>query len=229
MAEITNNPSRSEYEALDKAKDFWAKYGKGVLIALGAIVVLGGGWLAYKSFVKDPKEAKANDAIWRSQLYFGEDSLQKALKGDGPALGAERVASQYDGTKQGNLANYYAGVISLRSGDNDKAVKYLKDFSTDSKIIQARAYKLLADAYANLNKNSDALANYKKAAHEFEQDFQGSAEYLFYAGYFADKVMNDKKAATEIYQELVKKFPGSSQSADAEKFLAQAGVYKSED
>ena len=88
---------------------------------------------------------------------------------------------------------------ALKLGDYNKAMKYLKDFSTDAHQVQARAYKLLGDAYANLGKNADALDNYKKAAHEFKSDRQGSAEYLYFAAYFADRVMNDKKQATELY------------------------------
>ena len=58
-------------------------------------------------------------------------------------------------------------------------------------------------------RNSDALSYYKKAAHQFEEDEQASAEYLFMAAYFADRAMNDKKQATELYKEIKKKYPQS--------------------
>ena len=100
-----------------------------------------------------------------------------------------------------NTTPYYsynsAGAAALETGDNNKAVTHLKDFSTDAKQVQARAYKLLGDAYANLGKNAEALESYKKAAREFEKDEFNSSEYLFFAAYFADRVMNDKKQAIE--------------------------------
>ncbi|HEY0356532.1 MAG TPA: tetratricopeptide repeat protein, partial [Flavisolibacter sp.] len=169
------------------------------------------------------------EALWKAETYFMEDSVQKALKGDGQFAGAEKVASQYDGTAAGNLADFYAGAMALKAGEFQKAVKHLEDFETESKPVQARAYKLLGDAYAGINKNADAFKSYKKAASEFEKDRQNSSEYLFFAAYFADRVMNDKKQAIELYKELVKKYPETARGVEADKYLAQAGVYKTEE
>jgi len=225
MAEVKQVRQKHEGDPLDKARDFWAKYGRTVIIVSVAIIVIGGGYLGWKYLIKEPKEQKAADAIWKAQDYFEKDSVKQALNGDRQFPGFEKIASQYDGTKSGNLADLYAGILALKSGDNNKAVSHLKDFSTDSKQVQARAYKLLGDAYANLGKNSDALSNYKKAAHEFEADRQGTAEYLYVAAYFADRIMNDKKQATELYKELVSKHGDSQFRDEAIKYLAQLGVY----
>ncbi len=230
MAEVKHVREKTDSDqVVDKARDFWSKNGRIFLIISGAIILLGGGYLAYKYLVQAPKEQKAAETIWKAEDYFAQDSLAKALAGDGQYAGFEKVISQYGGTKTGELANFYAGATALKAGDNNKAVKYLEDFDTDAKQIQARAYKLLADAYANLNKNTDALSNYKKAARAFEDDRQTSSEYLFYAAYFADRVMNDKKQAIELYKELKEKYPTSQYGYEADKFLAQAGVYKTED
>lgn len=215
-------------QVVERAKDFWEKNGRSILMVLGAVIVIVGGWLAYKYLIKEPKEEKAQEAIWKAQDYFADDSLKQALSGDRQFAGMEKIASQYSGTKAGNLAKYYAGAIALRSGDNNKAVQYLKDFSTDAKQVQARAYKLLGDAYANLGKNSDALDNYKKAAHEFEKDELDAGEYLYFAGFFAARVMNDKKEAIELFKELKSKYP-SQFGTEADRFLAQMGEYKTED
>ena len=155
--------------------------------------------------------------------------MKLALSGDRQFPGAEKVATQYSGTKTGNLASLYAGISALKTGDNAKAVKFLKDFSTDAKQVQARAFKILGDAYANLGKNSDALSAYKKAAHEFPADKQSSAEQLFFAAYFADRVANDKKEAISLYKELLKDYSDSQFSGEAQKYLAQAGELKSDD
>jgi len=231
MAEVKHpvrHTSQNEL-VIERAKDFWTKYGKIATIVAAAIIILGGGYLAYKYLIVQPKAQKAEEAIWRAQDYFAQDSLDKALKGDGQSAGFERIASQYKGTDAGELANYYVGVIALKQGDNNKAIKYLKAFSTDAQQIQARAYKLLGDAYANAGKNSDALNSYKKAAREFETDKTNSAEYLMYAAYFADKVLNDKKQAEELYKEIITKFPNTQPGDEAGKYLAQLGVYKVED
>jgi hypothetical protein len=227
MAEVKHPRHKTENEVVvDRAKDFWGRFGKVIMIASAAVIVVGGGYLAYKYFVKAPKEQKAAEAVWKAESYFGMDSMAKALSGDAQYAGAEKVASQYGGTQAGNLANFIAGVAALKAGDNAKAVKFLKEFKTDARQVQARAYKLLADAQANLNQNNDALANYKKAAHEFEADQQSSAEYLFFAAYFADRVVKDKNQSIELFKELKQKYNNTQFSFEADKYLAQAGVYK---
>ncbi|MBA2745772.1 MAG: tetratricopeptide repeat protein [Flavisolibacter sp.] len=226
MAEVKQAPPRAENEVVvDRAKDFWSTNGRIIMIAGAALLILIGGFFAYNSFISGPKEKKATEAIFKAEEYYRMDSLQKALNGDGQFPGFERVISQYGGTEAGNMAKFYAGSIYVKTGDMDKAIKYLKDFSTDADQVQARAYKLLADAYADKGQNSEALSNYKKAATAFEDDAVSSPEYLFMAAYFADKVMNDKTQAIELYKQVKTKFPRSNFAMEASRYLGMAGVY----
>ena len=112
--------------------------------------------------------------------------MKLALNGDGINPGFEKIISQFGGTKAGNLARYYAGSAALKMGDFNKAVKYLKDFETDAKQVQARAYKLLGDAYAELGKNKEALDSYIKGGREFPEDEANASESLYMAAYLAD-------------------------------------------
>jgi len=227
MADKTNVQDSSEV-VIAKAKDFWGKYGKMLTIASVIIIVLAGGWYAYRTYVQKPKEAKAADAMFKAEEYYRLDSVNLALNGDGQNWGFLKVIDKYGGTKSGKLANYYAGSCYIKLNDNEKALKYLKKYSGDSKLVQARAYKLMGDASADLGKNNDALDYYKKAAHHFEKDETTSAEYLFYAAYLADRVMKDPKQAIELYKELKQKYPKTNQGREADNFLAQLGVYNSE-
>jgi TolA-binding protein len=110
-------------------------------------------------------------------------------------------------------------------GDNAKAAQHLDKFETDSKPVQARAYKLLGDAYAGQGKNGDALSSYKKAARYFEEDDQNASEYLFMAAYFADRVVKNRSEATDLFKELKEKYPRTQYGFEADKYLAQLGVY----
>jgi tetratricopeptide (TPR) repeat protein len=151
--------------------------------------------------------------------------LDKALNGDGQTLGFEKIISQYGGTKAGELAKFYAGSIYLKKGAFDKAVKYLKDFDTDAPQVKARTHKLLADAYAEQGKGKDAVDEYKKAAAAFEEDDVAASEALFMAGYLADKVLNDKTQAIDLYKQVKTRYTQSQWSFEADKYLAQNGVY----
>ncbi len=226
MAEIKVVERRTEQpEVVDRARDIWALYSRYIIIGLIALLVLVGAFLAYKYLYKQPREEKASEALFKAQQYFAVDSFRLALNGDALNPGFLKIASNYGGTKAGGLAHFYAGAAYLQSGDAVNAVKQLKDFGTGSKPIQARAYKLLGDAYAATGKNADALDAYKKAAHHFEDDDQNASEYLFMAGYFADRVMKNKSEAIALYKELKEKFPRTQYGFEADKYLARLGVY----
>lgn len=226
MAETKHAVQRDHDQVVvDRAKDFWGRYSKPVLIGSAAIILLCAGYLIYKYWVKLPKEEKATEAMFKAEEYYRFDSLNMALNGDGLNAGFLKIIKSYDGTKAANLAEFYAGDIYLKQGNFSNAVKYLKDFETDSKQVQARAYKLLGDAYAEQGKNSDALNYYKKAAHHFEKDDDNSSEYLFIAAYFADRVMKNQKEAIDLFKELKDKYGKTQRGFEAEKYLAQLGVY----
>ena len=209
-----------------KAKDFWSKFSKPIMIASAVVIVAVGGWYIYQNFFKKPKEEKAVEAMFKAEEYYRLDSANLALNGDGQYDGFLKIISKYGGTDAAKLANFYAGDCYIKLNDNEKAVKYLKKFSSSAKSLQARAYKLIGDAYGDMGKNADALSYYKKAARHFEGDENNSAEYLMYAAYLADKVIKDPKEATVLYKEIKEKFPKSQQAFEADKYLAQLGVYE---
>ena len=221
---------------VERAKDFWARYNRPVMIVCAAIILVGGGYLGYRKFYKEPEEEKAGDAMFKAESYHrnalispNPDSLIRlALNGDGANPGFVRVISKFKGTDAANISKLYAGECYLMLGDNANAVKYLKDFKTGSNLFQARAYKLLADAYADLGKNKDALEYYKKAASHFKEDAENSSEALFLAAYLAQTKMNDTKQAIDLFKELKEKFPNTQRGNDADKYLARLGVYRTE-
>jgi predicted negative regulator of RcsB-dependent stress response len=214
---------------VERAKDFWTRNNRLVMMLGLAVILLGGGYLAYKKLYKEPQEVKAQEAIFKAEEYFRADSVRLALNGDGVNPGFAKLADRYSGTRAGELARFYAGACYLQLGDARNAEKNLEDFSTDAPQIQARAYKLLGDAYAEQGKNSDALSNYKKAAHHFEQDEPNASEYLYWAAYFAHRVQNNAAEATNLFRELKNKYPRTQRGIEADKFLGQLGVYTSDD
>lgn len=226
MADKKNvDESLNDEMVIAKAKDFWGKHGKKLSIVSIAVIALIAGWYGYQNFIKKPKDTKAVDVLFKAEEYFRMDSINKALNGDGQNFGFLKVIDKYSGTDAANLASYYAGSCYIKLNDNKNAIKYLKKFSTDSKPVQARAYKLLGDAHADLGENAEALSYYKKAARHFEKDDVNSAEYLFTAAYLADRVIKDSKEAIALYKELKEKFPKTTQASDADNYLAQLGVY----
>ena len=228
-------------EVLVRAKGFWDKYSKRIIIAGTALIVLGGAYFGYKYFYKLPREEKASDLIFPAEKLFGKmattssynkDTVNIVLNGgnlDGAGVtGLLKIISNYDGTPAGNRAQYMAGACYLQLKQFDKAIKYLKEFDGNgANQVQSKAYILLGHAYAELNKTDDALSYYKKAASVVDADEAMASEALYIAGMYAD-AMGKTKEAVELFQEIKDKYPASqrAQSGDADKYLAKLGVIK---
>ena len=206
-----------------KAKDFWTAYQKPLITVIIVIAVIVGGWFAYKNYIVAPKETEAENAMWKAEQYFRQDSLNLALNGDKFNRGFLYVINNYGSTKAGNLAKYYAGVCYLRTGNFTKAADNLKDFSTSAKQIQMMAYGALGDTYSELNKNDDAVNYYKKAANEFPDDVAMSSEYLFRAALKLE-VIGKNTEALELYKQLKEKYPNTERGFSADKYIYRLSI-----
>jgi len=220
-----HNAYTEEHDSAVKLLHFWQKNQKTIYTLVIALIVIGGGWFGYTTYILKPKEDKAADAIAQVQMYFRVDSSNLVLNGDGQNKGALYIINNYGGTKTANLAKFYAGVSYLHLGDFNNAVKYLKDFSTSAKQIQLLALGNLGDAYAELNQKDDAIATYKKAGTIFENDEANSAEYLFRAALLSETIGKTKEAL-EIYKDLKTKYPKTDKGFQADKYIYRLSVEK---
>ena len=213
-----------EKDVLLQAQGIWHKNQKTIIIALIAVVVVVGGWYGYNNLILKPKEEKAQEVIYKAEEYFRKDSFNLALNGDGITKGFLYIEKNYGGTKAANLSKYYAGVCYLQTGQFQKAVDQLKDFSTDAKQIQTSAYGALGDAYSELKKNDDAIEYYKKAGNNFEDD--AAAEYLFRAAALS-KVNGKTQQAIELYKTIKEKFP-KVDNGRSDKYIYQLSIEKND-
>ncbi len=188
----------------------------GGLIAAGAI-------FAYTELYQKPLEAKAADAMYVAEKYFANDSSELVLQGDGLNKGVLYIIKEYSGTKAANLAKYYAGMSYYRLKDYNKAIEYLKDFSTNAKQVQAVAYGSIGDAYSELKKNEEAIEYYKKAGTHFPEDEAISSEYLFRAASFLE-LNGQNDAAVEIYKQIKQNYPKSEKGFSIDKYINRLQV-----
>lgn len=207
---------------VEKAKDFWSRYQRPLIIVSALVILIAGGYLGYKKFYREPMLAKAEDALFKAEEYYRMDSLQKALNGDMINPGFLKVISKYGNTPAGNLARLYASDCLARTGDFAKAEEYISKFKTDQKMIQAGAYKLHADILSELGKNDKAIDMYKKAAAHFPEDKENSAVYLSMAAQLSEKAGKTQEAIA-LYKELKEKFPRTAAGSEADKYLGKLG------
>jgi predicted negative regulator of RcsB-dependent stress response len=212
----------TEDRVVDSARDFWGKNGKVLTYAIAGLAIVVGGYFAYNSFYKGPAETKAAEAVWKAESYFRADSFNLALNGDGKNPGFLSAISKHSGTKAGNLAKFYAGACYVQLGEFDKAVKQLKDFSTNQVEVKLRATGLLGDAYSELGKKQEAIDEYKKAGSVFTEDDINSAEYLFRAAMLSQE-LGKTKDAVELLRTIKEKYPQSQRAYDVDKYLGKLG------
>jgi tetratricopeptide (TPR) repeat protein len=220
-----SSETKTEQPVGARGQDFWTRNSKFFLYGIVALIVVIGGYFVYQNYFKAPQEAKAAEAMWKAEDYFRMDSARLALNGDGTNAGFLRIISRHGGTKAANLAKFYAGASYLKLGDFNNAVKYLKDFSTEDKLVQVRATGLLADAYAEQGKRKEAAEQYEKAGTMYPDDMLNSPEYLFRAGLLYQDLGNTKEAI-EMFQLIKSKYSMSQRGRDIEKYLARLGQFE---
>lgn len=233
----TQHIQHKEVDTVQRMRGFWLNYSKPITYIGSAIIIILVGWLVYKYMFKVPKEERANDAVFVTQKYFtdftnasGSDSAKaliaaKVLNGDGRNDGALRIINKYSGTDAANLCEYYAGACYLHLHQYAKAINFLKDFDADGATqIKSRAYGMMGDASAELNKNDDALNYYKKAANVNDKDEYTSSEYLFRAALFAQSI-GKTKDAIDLFKKIKDEYPLTEKAADVDRYLAKLGDF----
>ena len=228
-----NTVQAQEIESLNIREAFFLKNKKAILIAVAAVIVVIAGVFLYFSQIQGPREDKASTMLGKGQTYFNNEMFDQALKGDGAGyVGFEKIASDYSGTKAGNLANLYAGLCYANLGKWAEAQKSLDAFSSKGdQMISPAAEAALGDAYAHLNQLDKAVEAFKKAASMADDKAEDgtnnslSPTFLVKAGEILES-NKQKDEALKLYQDVKKKYVNSMlvQSGEIDKYIERASI-----
>jgi len=206
-------------EALGKTEQFIERNQKILMYVIMAIILVVLAYFGYRRFYLAPMEENAQNEIFMAQKYFEADSLNRALYGDGNALGFLDIIDDYGRTKSGNLAKYYAGICFLKMGDFEQAIDYLESHDPSDQIIGPMAIGAIGDAYMELNEPDRAAGYYLDAAEEQINDFT-SPMFLLKAG-MAYELLGEFDEAYEIYNRIYTDFYRSNEARTIERDLAR--------
>ena len=211
-------------EVYSKTEDFIEK-NKTVVIAvvLGVILVIGG-FFGYKKFRVEPLNIEAQSAMFMAEKYFSQDSLQKAINGDGLNAGFIDIVDEYSGTKAANLAHYYLGICYINTGEFEFAIDELKQFSSNDVMISTVALGSIGDSYMELGDTKEAISYYEKAIENGENKLT-SPIYLIKAG-LAYEDLQDFSEAEAKYKALKANYPDSREAQTIDKYIARAESLK---
>lgn len=229
MAETNKNrraqdPEQVIEQGLGRFELFIERNGKAMLIALGVIIVLVGGYFSYKYLYLAPRADKASAAMFEAQNQFERDSFALALNGNASFDGFLSIADQYGNTPQGNIAKHYAGLCYLYMGEYQQAIDAFKSYkavkdNAAGTLIAAQNLGLTGDAYVELGQLDEGVKYYERAA-AFSDNVGTAPVYLKKAGLANEKLGNLRKALDQ-YTVIRNDYPRSMQARDIEKFIAR--------
>lgn len=122
-----------------------------VTLIILTIVGLLGYNLIWKDMIVLPKEKKSIEELWRAESKaFDYNDWASAINGDtitGLFNGFESISKEYAGYASGDIASYNLGISYLNSGNNDNAIKTLKNVSFEDELLGTISIGAIGDAY----------------------------------------------------------------------------------
>ena len=207
-------------EVYSKTETFIENNKNTLLTVVAAIAIIVGGYFAYNGFYLAPLQDEAQEEMFMAEKYFGQDSMNLAIYGDGVYPGFVNIVEDYSGTKAANLANYYLGIAFLRTGQYEQAIVALNDFDDNDIVIGTIALGAKGDAYMELGDLNKAASNYEKAANRDPNDFT-TPLFLKRAGQTYE-LLGDHESALELYTQIKDEYKSSPEGSDIEKYIARA-------
>ena len=217
-------------EGAGKTEAWVAKNQKFIFIIIGAAALIILGYLGYKEFIQEPKEAEAANELFQAQEYFEaaltapateSDSLfTLALNGGEGKYGFLDVIEEYSGTDAANIARYSAGMSFLNINKYDEAIEHLDNFESDDLILSALAKGAIGDAFLQLEQPNEALNYYSEAASINANSFT-TPRFLMKAAITALD-LGEAGKAEDFLTRIKEEFPESPQADQVDVYLGQA-------
>ncbi|MFW6276016.1 MAG: tetratricopeptide repeat protein [bacterium] len=207
--------------ALTKTEQFIENNQKLISFAAIALIVIVGGYWAFKKLYMEPLQKEAQENVFQAQQYFQTDSFNLALNGDGMNPGFIEIIDQYGSTDVGKLSEYYAGACYLNLGDYENAIDYLEGFSTNEPILKAIAQGATGDAYMGLGNSDDAIKWYEKASKTNNELI--APVYLFKLGLLYEQ-SGKKEEALEAYNKIKSNYKNSAEAQQIDKYITRVKI-----
>ncbi len=206
-------------QALGRTELFIEKNQKTITIIVLALIVLVGGYWAYKKLYIEPLEVEAQRQVFYAQASFGNDEYQEALDGDGNSPGFLEIIDTYGNTPIGNLAHYYAGISYLHLGEFEDAIKYLKKFKTADIELKSIAAGAIGDAQLELGNKEEAVKAYNKAISSPTSEIT-TPYYLLKMGIVYEELGENEKAL-EAYKSIKEDYKSSAEARQIDKYIVR--------
>ena len=190
-----------------------------------AIIVIIAGVTLYKNLYAQPREEKAQAALYMGQQYFETNNFEQALNGDSIGYaGFLKVADEYSGTKAANLAKAYAGICYAKLGKTQEAIDMLNGFDGNDQMVAPAIKGAIGNCYAQLGDLDKAASTLLDAAGQADNNTL-SPIFLMQAGEILVK-QGKYDEAIEAYTTIKDKYFASYQAMNIDTYIEQAKLLK---
>ena len=204
-------------EVLGKSEAFVIEHKNKFITIFVAIIAIVAGYLAYSTFVAEPKEEEAAKAIFKAEQYFVNGDFETALNGDGINAGFLQVIDENGGTDVANMAYAYAGLCYVQQQNYDEAINYLEKYKGSDRIVSPMVKYALGNCYAH-NENIDKAIKLVLAAADEAENITVTPKCLFDAAAMYEKQGKADKAL-ELYNRIKNEYPQAPEAANIERFI----------
>ena len=225
MEKNIEEKSTENISFISKSEQFIENNQKTIIGIIVAILVIVLAIFGINKFVSQPRQHKANVAIFSAEQYFAQGDFNAALYGDSTSndkysVGLLQVIDKYGSTKAGKRAKYEAGICFLRLGKYDEALKYLDKYNGKDQLTPIFNEMMKGDAEIEQGNTANAIKHYEKAA-KMDDNTITAPFALFKAG--VAYMMTDNNAkAVEYFKKIKSDYPESSLFAEMDGFIAYA-------
>ena len=209
VMEIIESPEALQQE-VSKVTGFFEENKSTTLGAGIVLIALVAGFFGFQWY-KNSQDVEGEKKLYKAVYAFESDSLSAAAKE------MAKISDEFGGNTQ-NSSDLYLGITLLKQGKYDQAIEKLKNFSSADLLVQARAYSLIGDAYAEKKSFGEAIEYYQKAA-DYKPNKFFTPTYLLKLA-LAFEANKQGKEALDAYSQITDKFPESAESIPAKKYKA---------
>ena len=203
-----------------EAKSFYEENQTKILAALGTLAIIIVAIVLYINKVESNNEI-ASVELSRVIPSYNSGMYQEAIDGKPgtKVLGLRKIADEYGGSEQGELARIYLANSYYFTGQLDNALDEYDAYSGSDDVMISSALAGKASVYEAKSDYESAAEFYSQAANISNYN-PSNPEYLLIAGINYLKVKNFDKAKVSL-EKIKKEYQTSLASREVDRYLAQ--------
>jgi tetratricopeptide (TPR) repeat protein len=204
----------------------WVKKNLSLVIggAVALVILIAAGIFLYTN--SQANERAAEELLGFAEIRFNAGEFEKALLGDDATftVGFAEIVDTYPRTRAANMARYYAAISEFNLNNYESALLYIRDFNPPAGIMGVAPITLHGSLLMNLERYSEAINVFKKAA-DWDENSSTTPYNLLMAAEAAVLAGNSSEAEA-IVRQIVTRYENSPSAARAQKLqgkLVSAG------